>query len=232
MQKETFYEWPGSQIMRRTAIPSKRRVIGNEDVLIPTDLREWITSSDSQEIRLVIADLDFPTGKELGEFDQRARLVWQFVIEHVKYCPDEIAQRKLDFWQFPAETLALGKGDCEDCAFLLASLLLASGISPFCVRVVFGTLTQEDGSPVAHAWPIYKDENGGWRILESTLEKLPDEYEWPWADYLARLNSLPRYRPEMCLNRDHVWAIGPRRTQDVTVYLASRKRRMRSRTRC
>ncbi len=229
-EKETFYEWSGSRIVRLTAIPSKRRVIGNEDVLIPTDLREWITPPDCQEIRLVIAELDFPTGKKLGDFDKRARLVWQYVIEHVEYCPDEVAQRKQDFWQFPAETLALGKGDCEDCAFLLASLLLASGISPFCVRVVLGDLTQEDGSSVAHAWPIYKDEYGGWRILESTLEELPDE--WPWADYLTRLASLPRYRPEMCLNRDHVWAIGPLYTQDVNVYLASRKRRMRSRAQC
>ncbi len=110
------------------------------------------------EIEEVISSLDLPADKGSGNFDKRAQLVWQYVAENVKYCPDEIAQGKQEFWQFPAETLALGKGDCEDCAFLLASLLLASGISPFCVRVVLGRLIQEHSPTSFHAWPIYKDE--------------------------------------------------------------------------
>ncbi len=133
-------DWAGSRILFHTVIPSKRRVIGNEDVLIPTDLREWITPIDSQEIRYVIDSLELPHSKTSGDFDKRAKMLWQYVSANITYRPDEIGQRKPDFWQFPAETLAIGKGDCEDCAFLLASLLLASGISPFCVRVVFGVL--------------------------------------------------------------------------------------------
>ena len=223
--KNILYDWSGSRILRQTVIPSKRRVIGSEDVLIPTDLREWIAPSDSQEIKGVISSLALPTDKSPGSFDKRARLIWEYVARHIEYRPDEIGQRKQDFWQFPAETLALGKGDCEDCAFLLASLLLASGISPFCVRVVFGILTQRDGSSVGHTWPIYKDEEGLWRVLESTLDTLPNK--WPLADDLAKPNSRPHYRPDICLNQHHVWTVGHRRIQDVFAYLSSRKKRSR-----
>ncbi len=219
-RKEEQYDWAGSRILRQTVIPSKRRVIGHEDVLIPTDLREWITPADSQEIRKVITSLGLPHAKERGDFDTRAWKVWNFVGESITYRPDHIAQRKPDFWQFPPETLALGKGDCEDCAFLLASLLVASGISAFCVRVVFGILTPRDGSSVGHAWPIYKDEQGSWGVLESTLDSVPKH--WPSADDLGRDGSVPRYYPDICLNQEHVWTVGrQRRIRNVASYLHS-----------
>jgi transglutaminase-like putative cysteine protease len=220
MVEGKLYDWSGSRILRRTAIPSKRRVIGSEDILIPTDLREWITPPESQEVRTAIASMNLPADKGKGTFDRRARLVWKYVTEHVQYCGDAMAQRKQDFWQFPAETLALGKGDCEDCAFLLASLLVASEISSFCVRVVFGKLIQKGTSPTLHSWPIYKDEKGRWCVLESTLKKLPRE--WHLADDLAKPTSRPRYVPDICLNQHHVWTVGFRRIQDVAAYLRSR----------
>jgi hypothetical protein len=211
-------DWAGSRILFRTVIPSKRRVIGNEDVLIPTDLREWITPVDSQEIRQVIDGLELPNTKTTGDFDKRAMAVWQYVTEEIKYRSDEVGQRKPDFWQFPAETFALGRGDCEDCAFLLASLLLASGISPFCVRVVFGVLIDYEGNSGGHTWPIYKDEKGIWRILESTLDQLPRI--WPRADEMVHENERPRYFPDICLNHHHVWTVGnKRRIQNVASYL-------------
>ena len=220
--EKELYDWAGSRILQHTEIPSKRRVIGNEDVLIPTDLREWIAPLDSQVIKKVIASLDLPHSKKPGEFDKRAWMVWKFVAENTKYRRDETAQRKLDFWQFPPETLALGKGDCEDCAFLLASLLLASGISPFCVRVVFGSLTDRDDRRTGHSWVIYKNENGSWVVLESTLDTLPKK--WPLADKLAMKGSIPRYYPDICLNQQHVWTVGgKRRIQNVSTYINSKR---------
>jgi predicted transglutaminase-like cysteine proteinase len=205
-------------------IPSKRRVIGSTDVLIPTDLREWIALADSHEIREVLSSLDLPHTKRSGDFDKRARMIWQYVASHVEYVTDSRAQRTPDFWQFPAETLALGKGDCEDCAFLLASLLLASGISPYCVRVVMGTVTQADGSSSGHAWTLYKTEAGRWVVLEGTLNKVPAK--WPLADDLVRERAAPRYFPDLCLNRSHVWTVdGKRRIRDVASYLRSYRRR-------
>jgi len=217
------FDWAGSRILFHTVIPSKRRVIGNEDILIPTDLREWITPVDSQEIRQVIDNLELPHSKTSGDFDKRAMALWQYVAANITYRPDEIGQRKPDFWQFPAETLAMGKGDCEDCAFLLASLLLASGISPFCVRVVFGVVTDEKGKSSGHTWPTYKDEKGIWRILESTLDQLPRK--WHRADEMAHENARPRYFPDICLNHHHVWIVGKkRRIQNVASYLKNVRR--------
>jgi transglutaminase-like putative cysteine protease len=207
------YDWAGSRIIRgkHTVANGKRWVIGNEDVLIPTDLREWISPPDSIELKKAVSEISPPVGSQEGSFDERARLVWEYVINCIDYAQDANAQSKRDFWQFPAETLALGKGDCEDCTFLLASMLLASGISPFCVRAVIGVSIQKDESSVGHSWPIYKDEDGGWRVLESTLQKDELPSEWPLADELAKPGSLPQYLPSICFNQDHVWVVDPRR---------------------
>jgi len=214
------YDWEGSRILQHTVIPSKRFVIGSEDILIPTDLREWITQTDSQEIDMVLQSLDIPVEKVPGSFDKRARIVWEYVIKNIEYCPDRKSQLKLDFWQFPAETIALKKGDCEDSSFLLASLMISSGISPFCVRVIFGQLHKKIGSCIGHTWPVYKDERGIWRILESTLDEIPDEM--PSAEELSDSNRYPYYNPEMCLNQHHVWIIDEK-IEDVRSYLKVRK---------
>ena len=218
-------DWSGSTILRQTVIPSKRQVVGSPDTLIPTDLREWISHPDSNKIRTTLENLDLPSDKTLGTLDERARKVWRFVIHHVKYTQDTVAQKRPDFWQFPAETLALGSGDCEDCSFLLTTLLMASGISPYCVRVVLGRVVGLDGQSGGHAWPIYKDEEGVWRVLEATLDAFPEE--WPAADDACGLDADPRYLPDLCLNRDHVWVITQRKIKTVSSYLdgPSRKRR-------
>lgn len=225
---EERFDWAGSRITRWTAFPSRRRVIGNRDVLIKVDLREWISPPDSQEIREVIENLEkegkMPTSRKKSDFDERAGAVWKYVADNITYRHDETGQHIADFWQFPHETLALGAGDCEDCALLLATLLLASGISPFCVRVVLGSLTPEGGGKVHHAWPIYKDEKGCWRVLESTVDSVPkNTKDWPLADDLARQDSLPQYYPDLCLNQHHVWTVEHhRRIRNVAAYLYSK----------
>ena len=164
---------------------------------------------------------DLPRAKDAGDFDGRARRVWQYVTDNVVYRTDAAIQRKSDFWQLPAETLALESGDCEDCACLLASLLLASGISPFCVRVVLGSLEQE-GSREGHAWTIYKDEAGEWRTLETTNGN--HGRKMPSADRLASESSRLRYSPDLCFNQHHLWQITERHIPNVSAYV----RRMRS----
>lgn len=218
---EKIFDWSGSQIIKNTVIQAKRSVIRNEDILIPTDLREWLTPPDSQEIKTILSSLNLPQKKTSGTFDKRAKTVWQYVAENINYVSDATSQLKQDFWQFPAETIALKKGDCEDCAFLMASLLLASGISPFCIRVVLGILTQENQDSSPHAWPIYKDEEGYWRILESTLDELPED--WPSADMMANPDSQTWYEPEICFNQYHVWLIGEQKISDFNSYISKRK---------
>jgi predicted transglutaminase-like cysteine proteinase len=63
----------------------------------------------------------------------------------------------------PDETLKLRSGDCEDRALLIASMLLASGISSFNVRVALGKFRAwmgEEHDDFGHVWVMYKDESG------------------------------------------------------------------------
>lgn len=210
-------DWEGTCICRETVLANKRMVIGNNECFIPTDIREWVASPDSQEIRNAIDSMKLPASKEAGSFDERARAIWNFVCTTITYSDDHKKQNLADFWQFPAETLALEVGDCEDCSFLLISLLNASGVSPFCTRIVIGTIRDSDGAQVGHVWPVYKDEGGEWRILESTLPEATDN--WPAADDMIGKSSKIRYFPSYCFNKYHLWTMSRRTRKSVTDYL-------------
>lgn len=226
------FDWDGTRILQvNSALPDKRRVYNNHDVLVPTDLREWLTPGNREEIRRALRTMAIPIERDPGTFDTRARVVWRWVVDNIEYREDPAEQRLVDYWQFPAETIAIGQGDCEDCAFLLASLLLGSGISCYCVRVVIGTLSLDGSTTEPHAWPIYKDESGRWCILESTLAKGTPLDALPSAESLANSRSdPPTYTPIMCLNTEHVWEVGRRcGIEDVEAFIAyySNKKRQR-----
>jgi len=135
------YTWEGDLILQDTVIEKKRFVIGSQNKPINTDIREWISFEDNNIMKGILRDLvdkkGLPRSRGPGSFDKRARVIWDFVAKGIKYVYDTKKQRKGDFWLFPPEIYTLHEGDCEDGSFLLASLLIASGISPFCVRVVF-----------------------------------------------------------------------------------------------
>ena len=110
------------------------------------------------------------------------------------------------------------KGDCEDSSFLLATLLLASGISEHCVRVVLGTVTTPDGS-FGHAWVVYQNESGRWCLLESTLDAVPSQLT-P-ADTFTVPGNEYNYLPQFCLNGSHLWSMGAANSQ-MAEYLKTR----------
>lgn len=205
------YNWEGDVILRDTAIEKKRYVIGRREP-ITTDIREWVLFSDNIIMKHILAELrekhDLPTTKKPGNFDRRAMAIWRFVAANVTYVYDTAQYKKDDFWLFPPETYQLGKGDCEDTSFLLASLLIAGGISPFCVRIVLGMTYDEKNKPLGgHCWPVYKNESGRWCILESTMDKIPGEM--PDADELTLKGRPFRYEPLYCFNDHHLWEILP-----------------------
>lgn len=206
------YNWEGDLIIQDTAIGKKRYVIGRKQP-ITTDIREWISFRDNIIMKEVLTELreshGLPTTRKPGDFDKRAMVVWRFVTGNIKYVYDTKQYKKDDFWLFPPETCQIGKGDCEDGSFLLASLLIACGISPFCVRVVLGKAYDGHGHSLGgHCWPVYKNEAGRWCILESTLEKIPSLM--PGADELTREWQPFRYEPLYCFNNCHLWEIFPR----------------------
>lgn len=202
------YNWAGDVITRDTVVPDKRIVTGYPKKFIPTDIREWIKAPPNNKLSEALSEIkELPNTKEAGSFDKRAMLIWDYVAKRIRYVYDKNAHKLPDFWMVPEETLSIKRGDCEDSALLLCSLLLASGISPFCVRAALGTIYNEKDKLIGgHAWPIYLDEGGDWRILEATLDKIPDTM--PMADELTRGKLKFRYLPSLCFNQYHLWHIG------------------------
>lgn len=203
------YNWAGNVIARDTVVAGKRVVVGYKDKFISTDIREWIKAPPNEKLEDALVKIpDLPKVKELDSFDRRAMLIWKYVAERITYVYDKEAHNLPDFWFFPEETLTIEKGDCEDSTYLLSSLLLASGISPFCVRAVLGIVHDENGNILGgHAWPVYLDEWGKWRLLESTLDTIPDKM--PLADSLTEKGLKFQYEPMLCFNQYHLWEVRP-----------------------
>jgi predicted transglutaminase-like cysteine proteinase len=198
--------WAGDVIARDTVVWDKRFVIGHKGVYIPTDIRQWISNKENEVIRRALQEIELPTTRQAGTFDVRAWRIWDYVAQSVEYVPDKDSIGLEDFWLFPEETLILRKGDCEDSSFLLAELLLASGISEHCVRVILGQVVSED-STYGHAWVVYLNEQGVWCLLESTLDSIPDRLV-PADAFTQPLNQYI-YQPQFSLNSAHLWWITP-----------------------
>jgi len=198
------YNWAGDAIIRDTIIWDKRAVLGYDNIYIPTDIREWVSTEHSEALARALKEMDLPAGREAGTFDLRAWKIWKYVTESLKYVPDKEAEGLGSYWLFPEETLTLGKGDSEDLSFLMVSLMIASGISEQCVRVVLGRIVSKEGS-FGHAWAVYQSEEGKWCLLEPTQKSLPPTLVS--ADSLARDGSERQYQPQFCLNASHLWWI-------------------------
>ena len=201
----TSFNWAGDAIVRDTIMWDKRAVIGSASLFIPTDIRAWLASVKSEVIIRALQDIDLPATRTAGTFDLRAWKIWEYVAGSVQYITDKTTFGVEDLWLFPEETLTLRKGDCEDASFLLATLLLASGISEHCVRVVLGSVSTPDGE-FGHAWAVYQNESGRWCLLESTLDAVPADLT-P-ADPFISPGSRYQYLPMFCLNGSHLWSLG------------------------
>ncbi len=204
------YNWAGDTIIRDTVMWDRRAVLGYSNIYIPTDIRAWLNSSNSEVLSRSLQEMGLPEARGAGTFDLRAWRIWDYVAQSVEYVTDKKSCGMEDFWLFPEETLMLHKGDCEDSSFLLASLLLASGISEHCVRVALGKVISADGT-FGHAWVVYQNEEGRWCLLESTLDSVPSRLV-P-ADSLAQPGNQCQYQPQFCMNASHLWSITPMKMQ-------------------
>ncbi|MGB3920790.1 transglutaminase domain-containing protein, partial [Methanothrix sp.] len=200
----TGCNWAGEAIIRDTIVYDKRAVVGSTGILIPTDIRDWLSHTRSKVIARALQEIGLPISRDSGTFDMRTWLIWDYVTRSIDYVTDKSAFGLEDLWLFPEETLMLGKGDCEDTSFLLASLLLASGISEQCVRVVMGRVASPAGA-YGHAWVVYQCESGQWCLLETTLESAPPRLA-P-ADPFTLPGNQYQYQPQFCLNSSHLWSM-------------------------
>lgn len=206
----TGYNWAGDAIVRDTIMWDKRIAIGNSGIHIPTDIRNWLSCTGSEVLFRALQQIGIPTVQEAGTFDVRAWRIWDYVARNVQYITDKECFGLEDIWLFPEETLVLGKGDCEDSSFLLGALLLASGVSDQCVRVVLGRVISPEGT-YGHSWVVYQSESGQWCLLEPTLDYVPPSLV-P-ADPFAMPGNQYQYQPQFCLNASHLWSMAPIRAQ-------------------
>ncbi len=211
------WNWEGDVIVHNPIVPRSRRIPGTEK-RYAIDIREYLSRQDNAVVGKTLATIigELPPQEqalfrshEPGSFDLRARKVTSYVAEHIRY---EIRPRKFDDWLFPEETLAQKSGDCEDRAFLLASLLIAAGISGYVVRVALGKLyNQLTRASWDHVWVMYKNEDGMWMLIEPLLYTHRAREHVKALSHRPHLQEGPRdvyeYIPYFVFNDSHLWAM-------------------------
>lgn len=231
------WNWAGDEIVPNSTIPARRPIAGvKKRTSWHLDVRRYLTSSNNSVTSGVMHDIvkalpreqqDLFRSRTEGAFDFRRECVVTW-FRRFRYIA---GKRKNEAWRLPEETLALMGGDCEDLAFLLATLLEASGISPYCIRVVFGAVTVHGprGPQIHdHAWVVYLNERGGWEILEPLAYcaqgRTPRKRSRVAPDALATPDV--EYVPVMVFNHDHLWRVRSYRSgpdMDVDRFLKERE---------
>lgn len=117
----------------------------------------------------VLSNIKYPW----GPMDQQDRHVLMAYLEEEscsfmapKTCRARFVYEQDDYWELPSETLRDRTADCDGRAFLLTSIL----------RRVWPNLpayaTVGYYENYGHVWvTVWQD--GGWRVMETTLDKLP-----------------------------------------------------------
>jgi len=214
------WNWDGDQIVHDTIIPGTRKTLYGQR-WYEVDIREFLLFKDNAVIKRELAritkrlsdeDRWFFQSHETHSFDFRVQKILEYVSRHIAY--QRRGLRGHDHWLFPEETLELQGGDCEDRAFLLAAMILASGVSSYVVRVALGKLYDHDPSVPEekkhsdHVWVMYKNEAGVWMLLEGMV--------FTRAARKASRGELKRsikptarieYIPYFVFNDAHLWQI-------------------------
>lgn len=214
------WNWNGSEIVYDTSIPASRKLIRGKKTILkfPVDIREFISIENNAVIKSVIKKIIFDLSEderlqfyknEKGNFDFRVRKCQEY-LKNIAYID---AKSNYDEWQFPEETLELKSGDCEDLAFTLASLILSSGISDYCVRVSLGKVINHGSTSKnqhwEHAWVMYQNENGVWEIIEPLLfTKQVTQQKTVSRPRAINPESIDiEYIPHYVFNRHHLWRV-------------------------
>ncbi len=203
-------DWGGVRIMIPPTAVVHRILPGRAGRTTPieVDLRAYVASVPSAVVKHWLSEhvsaaiaaqpLLAPAGSvgQITSYDTMAHLVADIVFAEIPY-----EARNGSAWQLPEETIARRRGDCEDRAVLLASALVAAGVSPYNVRVALGSVAVKlEGGRAqqrAHAWVVYRAEDGTWTALE------------PVPNRGASRNSplIFKYQPDYVFNGDHQWSM-------------------------
>ena len=105
----------------------------------------------------------------LNERELLAR-VNQWVNREIAYVGDDRNYRQRDFWATAEQTIARGKGDCEDFAILKMQMLRAAGIDPERMKLV---LLRDLAANADHAF-LLVETDAGKLVLDNVTDRLTD----------------------------------------------------------
>jgi len=129
------------------------------------DYSKYITSNNST-IRSLAREITnyFDSGAE------KMYKIEQWVQQNIEYKTDIENYGALECWAYPIETLNRRSGDCEDQAFLVHTLGLASNVEPNRLRTYGGLVFDPNNTvPGGHGWTAYRREGDNkWVTLDST----------------------------------------------------------------
>lgn len=231
------WNWAGDEIIPSPIVRASRTVPGTRK-RYNIDIREFLTTTNNAVVHehlgqlidsLPVAEQGMFRSHAPGSFDLRADRVVEFSSKLKYLSAANLTGRGPDSWLFPDETLCQGGGDCEDLALLLAALLMASGVSSYCVRVALGSLHLRwtDGSTQKHdhCWVMYQNEGGIWEILEP-LHVVATPKARSQAASRKPTTVLTEYVPHYVFNSDHLWTIDTKnkaRHQEFPAYCKNRR---------
>ena len=213
------WDWAGNDIVQDTALPIDRYIYsqGKSVYKYDVDIREFVSIENNAVIKRLVKKLinDLPAEDKIrflqndfGNRDFRVRCCQRY-LKHFTYQPT-LSSKSFDAWQYPDETITLKTGDCEDFAFLLAAMLEACDISPYCIRVALGCIYDYSAPKVKswdHSWVMYHDEHGSWQIIEPIQYvkhvKSTGQVKHENVDSLQDIEYIPHY----VFNRDHLWRV-------------------------
>ncbi|HEX7760993.1 MAG TPA: transglutaminase-like cysteine peptidase [Caulobacteraceae bacterium] len=121
--------------------------------------------------------------------------VW--VNHHVAFATDQSVYGVADHWASLAETLAHGRGDCEDFAIAKMQLLAAAGVPAWDMYLI---LVRDTAHHVDHAFLAVRDD-GRYDLLDSN------------QDGFVAAGVMGAYQPVLAFSAAASWTFGYRQTQ-------------------
>jgi transglutaminase-like putative cysteine protease len=199
----TDYSWIATIPRVRNAVKKTQINPFSPDGQAPNPLRDIVTLS-GQSTRFVRETSEFSPvfnylflmypNEKIQEFaydhigvqpddsnDLKMTKIARWVQRNIKYIPDEENYGVSEFWAPAIFTLLKGSGDCEDGAFLIASLALNSGVPASRIRVYGGFVDAGAGAPSGgHGWVGYlRESDNEWVAVDYSYFPNPNILSLP-----------------------------------------------------
>lgn len=130
---------------------------------IQIDVRNMVTVPDAILLQ-IIQDNNLKADTN----DETMLRIQKWVVDKLQYVSDDQNEGVPEYWQFPFETLAVGIGDCEDGAILIASLAINACVPSFRVRVNAGLVQEAPTAPTGgHGYCTYlRESDDQWCVVD------------------------------------------------------------------